>query len=324
MPEFAIADVVGEAVPGTARGVVHSVFSRACNIETVGGPLLTLLSSEQGNLPRGIRLARPAEPFAGRIIAGRSVLIANRVLQIPDVELTVDFSYAALFRGTVAARAQPPSEAQARTALAALRATVIEHLPIQGIAPLLLGTPAFLSGLDQTIAARLAQALPRLTRATTERDFDGVIAVARELVGLGPGLTPSGDDFLVGYLAALWSRRREDGMEALLEALPARLASLLASGNAVSRQMLGDASLGRFPEVLVEVAQALDGAGDVAASALRALAIGDCSGADLLCGLLFGYGPQWAGRSAPVPERTAGAHPPADAATSGSAAADPD
>jgi hypothetical protein len=231
---------------------------------------------------------------------GWSVLIAKRVLEIPEAGLSVDFSYSALFRGTVAARTEPASAAQTGSALTALRATVSEHLPKRGLAPLLLGTPAFQPGPDSTLAARLAQALPRLTQATSERDFGGVIAAARELIGLGPGLTPSGDDFLVGYLAALWSRRREEGMEALLEALPARLAGLLPSANAVSRQMLGDASLGRFPEVLVDAAQSLDGAGDVGACALRALAIGDCSGADLLCGLLFGYGPQWAGPPAPA------------------------
>jgi hypothetical protein len=291
MQEFAIADVVGEAVPGTARGVVHTVFTHACNIETVGGQLLTLLASEQGNLPRGIRLARPTEAFVGRFTPGWPVLIAKRVLQIPEAGLNVDFSYSALFRGTVAARTQSGGQAQAE-ALALLRATVSEHLPKRGVAPLLLGAPALQSGTDQALAARLAQALPQLTQATAERDFGGVIAAARELIGLGPGLTPSGDDFLVGYLAALWSRRREDGMEALLEALPARLASLLPPGNAVSRQMLGDASLGRFPEVLVDAAQSLDGEGDIVACALRALAMGDCSGADLLCGLLFGYGPQ--------------------------------
>jgi hypothetical protein len=231
----------------------------------------------------------------------------------------VDFSYAALFRGTVAARTQPCSEAQTVSALTVLRATVSEHLPSQGFAPLLLGAPAFRSGLEQALAAQLAQALPRLTHATTERDFTGVIAAARELVGLGPGLTPSGDDFLTGYLAALWSCRREEGMEALLEALPARLASLLPSTNALSRQMLGDASLGRFSEALVDVVQSLEGAGDVVACALRALAIGDCSGADLLCGLLFGHGPQWVARSAPSPEPTTGGHPPADAASAGDA-----
>jgi hypothetical protein len=106
-------------------------------------------------------------------------------------------------------------------------------------------------------------------------------------------------------------------MEALLEALPARLASLLPSTNAVSRQMLRDASLGRFPEVVVDVAESLYGAGEVVACARRALAIGDCSGADLLSGLLFGHGAQWVEPAAPAAQWAASVRVDPDAAGRG-------
>ncbi len=44
------------------------------------------------------------------------------------------------------------------------------------------------------------------------------------LIGLGPGLTPSGDDFLVGYLAGLWcsagsTRLRVEFLSALGKAI---------------------------------------------------------------------------------------------------------
>jgi len=61
--------------------------------------------------------------------------------------------------------------------------------------------------------------------------------------------------------------------------------------NAISRQMLRDAVQGHFAQRLAEVVHSICGGGDVAGAAKRALKVGHSSGADALCGLLFGYSP---------------------------------
>ena len=115
---------------------------------------------------------------------------------------------------------------------------------------------------------------------------------AAQLVGLGPGLTPSGDDFLTGYLAALWSRAQaESGIAALLEKLDASFIPLFPRTNVISGRMLRDAVHGRFAEHLVTLISAVAHAHDVVGATVRALDIGHSSGADTVCGLLFGYAP---------------------------------
>ena len=89
-------------------------------------------------------------------------------------------------------------------------------------------------------------------------------AAAAGLVGLGVGLTPSGDDFLVGYLAALRCRAgREAGIGALLRNAAVPLDRVIVHTHAISRQMLSDALDGRFSESLIDVVCAIRGAGDV-------------------------------------------------------------
>ncbi|HZF23793.1 MAG TPA: DUF2877 domain-containing protein, partial [Burkholderiales bacterium] len=61
--------------------------------------------------------------------------------------------------------------------------------------------------------------------------------------------------------------------------------------NAISRQMLLDALQGQYAERLTEVVRCVCGVGDVAVASMRALEVGHSSGADVLCGLLFGYSP---------------------------------
>ena len=291
------ADRIGDRVPAHARGRVHSVFERACNIETRTGELVTLLARELGNVPHGIRLAGPAAPFGSWLIPGQSAMLDNAALRVPDAGIAVDLSGAAVWRGAVAAVpmdlcSMDPGGAAIAAALRELRATLVERAPEQGFAPLLTARASARSSVDRAFASRLAHTLPMLARATERHDVTAVAEAAARLVGLGPGLTPSGDDFISGYLAALWSRAGfESGIDAMLQALADALAPLFLRTNAISRQMLSDAAQGRFAERLVDVTVAISGAGNVVEATTRALASGHSSGADTLCGLLFGYAP---------------------------------
>ena len=115
---------------------------------------------------------------------------------------------------------------------------------------------------------------------------------AAALTGLGPGLTPTGDDLLVG-LAAM-SRRLVGG--GLVEARAAvaystALAGLPASETTpAAHLLLRNASEGRFPAVLASAVEML-GNPNADAETLRTLterlaAVGAHSGADLLAGAL--------------------------------------
>ncbi|MDD4903642.1 MAG: DUF2877 domain-containing protein, partial [Candidatus Bipolaricaulis sp.] len=109
------------------------------------------------------------------------------------------------------------------------------------------------------------------------------------LVGLGSGSTPSGDDVLVGILAGLTalfdvSASARQHLEALREGLR----EVSHRTHPASRQMLAAATDGSFPEPLLNLARALGGAGHpeaVRAAAARVLGLGATSGGSFLAGL---------------------------------------
>jgi len=107
---------------------------------------------------------------------------------------------------------------------------------------------------------------------------DGV----RGLIGLGPGLTPSGDDFLVGIMVAL-AEMRETG---LLEALSATVAKYAAARtNSISAAHLSAAAEGLGADSLHRTTQSILSGGDGLTDNLSDLAnIGHCSGWDALAG----------------------------------------
>jgi hypothetical protein len=286
------AESVGACVPPSARAQVHSVFLRACNIETDSGELVTLLAPGCGNLPHGIRCASPIAPFCARLRQGQAAILESATLYIAGADFVIDFSGAAVWNGTVAAVPPGLRGAQAQGALRKLCEMLREHAPDQGIAPALFRCGNAHSALERALAARVAQTLPILACATEVGDAGAVVSALSALVGLGAGLTPAGDDFIVGYLAALRSRsRREPGIGALLRSLAMPVGKLSLQTNPISRQMLLDALQGHFAERLTEVVHCVCGGGEVTGATMRALQIGHSSGADILCGLLFGYSP---------------------------------
>jgi hypothetical protein len=286
------ADSVGALVPARARAQVHSVFLRACNIETDSGELVTLLASGSGNLPHGIRCALPIAPMNTRLRPGQAAILEGAALRVPAAGLMVDLSRAAVWNGTVVAVSLDLQDVEPHRALRKLCAALREHAPDRGIAPALFSTGSPHSTLERALVARMAQTLPTLAHATETGDAGAVVSALSALVGLGAGLTPAGDDFIVGYLAALWSRsRREPRIATLLRALVVPAGRLSLHTNAISQQMLLDALQGHFAEHLAEVVRCVCAGGDVAGATMRALKVGHSSGADVLCGLLFGYSP---------------------------------
>ncbi len=285
-----LASCVGDRVPARGNGRVHSVFARACNIELQNGELVTLLKRERDAAPHGICLASEVADFTKWLGVGQHAHIADAALCLPAAGMSIDLSEAPIWRGAVAPVATPYS-AITQHALRRLRAMVIERAPQQGIAHALADAGAT-SALDRAFTARLRNTLPRLGRATERGDAGAARDAIARLIGLGPGLTPAGDDFLCGYLAALCSRAPCDAaVRGYVTAVAPALSPLLARTHAISRQMLHDAIQGRFARSLCEVTVAIAGKGDLVDAARHLLSTGHSSGADALCGVLFGHDP---------------------------------
>jgi hypothetical protein len=163
-----------------------------------------------------------------------------------------------------------------------------------GLGALLVGrVPPF--PLDHAVAA-----VADLARACDADDVSVAVAAADRLLGLGPGLTPSGDDLVGGVLFA---RNRIGGpaSAAWREAALTLVERARGRTNLISLALLADLAAGHGHEPLHDLADAL-GHGTVGGHAIDALhrlgAIGHSSGWDMLAGFLVGMiGPAALGSS---------------------------
>src|SRR5262249_9372136 len=102
------------------------------------------------------------------------------------------------------------------------------------------------------------------------------------LIGLGPGLTPSGDDFLIGALATL-AALNQTKMHAVLGRT---VVAVLARTSPLSASFLRAAAAGHVGENLYAMIAALIG-GDADATIAAAERIGHTSGWDTLAGAII-------------------------------------
>ncbi|WP_289019383.1 DUF2877 domain-containing protein [uncultured Ornithinimicrobium sp.] len=131
----------------------------------------------------------------------------------------------------------------------------------------------------------------------------------RSLVGLGPGLTPAGDDVLCGVLLGL----RATGGEQARSALEREVAPLLGRTTALSATLLRHAAAGYAVPPLVALLRAWHAGADehrLAALAVEVAAVGHTSGAALLLGLATVLAPPHTPLPIPDPAAAPAVGPP--------------
>jgi hypothetical protein len=189
---------------------------------------------------------------------------------------------------------QPPAQrlaaARLKTGAAALLGDLLAgHGPLQARGLLL-----WLCGQPLPFPLQPAQVrFDAVRQALVAADLPAFEAAALRILGLGPGLTPSGDDFLGALLFTL-RHAPVPAWRGRMAAVHARLlASAATATNPISAALLQDLLRGRSYRALHELLQALHGghAAEVLHAAQALLSVGASSGADMLAGVLLALQP---------------------------------
>ncbi len=275
-------------------GRVAVVFHSSFHVLDSGGRVACIVDRGLGNgpvnvcvdLPEGLSMdeldVAPGAPLTR--VGGHLRLGDGLVLDLPGAE-----------------RWTPPPVGSRATAAEVLRrvrdlgAALAPRAPGEGLAPL----AVLAEGLawDRPVGPGpatpvTAAALPRvrgLVDGLLSLDAPLVRESTAGLIGLGPGLTPSGDDYLAGLLVAMTCGDAGDAAPLLADAVtalaPDRTTALAAT-------LLSHAAAGAGSEdAHLLLAAILGGAGsehDAEAAALRLAGRGHTSGWDTLAGLLLG------------------------------------
>jgi hypothetical protein len=275
-------------------GTIHSVFHKAMNI-ALDGTLLALLSIELPHMPNSVRLSSMlVDELLPKLQPGMEVWIGSEKLFIPAYNLSLLLPETAAWEprpDITAYQWHPATVAQHVRLLADLLADKPQQ---DGLAPLvrplLLGQPA-----QETPLSRMAMPKLRLlTQASWRQNMVGIEEATRGLAGLGPGLTPSGDDVLGGFAAimALLSAALSADAASRKHIASAIAAVARPRTTALSAALLAHAARGELAEqmgtLLLTLSFPFEESETILDAANRVLAFGASSGGDTLLGMLLG------------------------------------
>ena len=244
---------------------ILSHHHHACNLLADDGTLVALVSEAHGNGP--FHIVVPGARFDTITTASP---VAWSDLQIHIGHCTIDLRTTHLWHPRLAE-------------VTALEPTdfLLAHLsPLQSASPLYTGLPA--------LVARAQRGMHRLQSGLIQHNEQFIAEGTKQLAGLGPGLTPAGDDFLVGLLAALtaWPARWP-----ATAAIRQQIATCARPHTTrLSGTWLAQAGVGHFGEAWHQLVATLNaGVSTTTVETLTAMAMtGATSGIDALCGFHFG------------------------------------
>ncbi|PKM90382.1 MAG: hypothetical protein CVU85_00775 [Firmicutes bacterium HGW-Firmicutes-10] len=113
-------------------------------------------------------------------------------------------------------------------------------------------------------------------------------SLSAQLVGVGEGLTPSGDDFNCGMLAAQYYLRGNEYADALKDQLITQISQRINTTTIISKEFLVYACQGKFSQMVKNVLIKSQKEIDVTEEIIKIRDIGHTSGIDFLTGLYFG------------------------------------
>ena len=260
---------VGRLLALAPRGSIIATFPRSCYVE-LGRRIIAVVAAELLNGPLNLVVALPPATTLTNLPVRGAVEVRARVLEIGG-GWRIDTARAHLWDARLTPLA---GTAGLGSRLASIQTMLDANAPPESIARAR-GQPE-----------RATDAMARLATGVRRGDAAEAGRAAQDLAGLGPGLTPSGDDVLAGTLlavAVLGPAHAQGFRDSIL-------ASVRGRTTRISEAYLEAAAAGEAGEAwhrLLAILRADGAAGaadDLRAAVQCILAFGETSGADMLAG----------------------------------------
>jgi hypothetical protein len=262
-------------------GTVHAVFERACYIER-GDELLTLVAGTLHEGPTTLRLDR-ATATDLRHAFRRGDAMRCRNGRASSRGAVLDLRGATTWHAPPRPAPLAPRDRLARLELARARLAWAQH------------------PRSSVLAREGVPAIASLEAVCLDLDLAAALGHAQRFVGWGEGLTPAGDDFLVGLAAALGALADDPGRVAFARGLREYLGAQFARTTPIAAHCLKLAAHGHFNAgvlLAVEALRAEPGLPEAQAALDALLSVGATSGADVLTGIVCGFA-AWSGAAHP-------------------------
>jgi len=280
------SDLIDTLTAKTVDGIVHSVFDHACNIQLDRNRLVTLISPKLPNCPSAIKLdiAEDHKLYSIGFKAGMKSVINKDEIKMPEVFLSIKLTGAKVWDSSPLFIRSKISEEMLNGNIEKIRDLTLKFGEIEGVASILDGDKTANHYKDFII-----NSVKRLAKGISDFDYKEITEASKRLIGLGPGLTPAADDFLLGILASLYYVGYYFGnhLENLKKIAGFIIYDLPGRTTFISEIMLKNGMKARFSEPIRDLMLAVIHNTSVQDKCVNLLSIGGTSGSDCAAGIVF-------------------------------------
>lgn len=260
--EISITKNVKDWLSNSNQPKIFHVFDEVCNLINERREILSIVNAQVGNGPFNVVIEEPVL-FTKHLNAESKVIIQDKKILIG--ELVISFANAQVWNPM-------PKWEELRNN----KDEIINRLS-------LLQIDNDNESILQFRRAELVEASNALSLAIIKTDIPAIKNSASKLAGLGIGLTPAGDDFLMGGMYAAWMMHPQKVAKKITEEI-ANIALPLTTS--LSGAWLRSAAKGEAGELWHEFFDALIKDENIYLPMSKILSVGETSGSDALMGFL--------------------------------------
>lgn len=241
-----------KSINNTIEGEVHSIFKRACNLKTSEGEMVSIIARKNFNgpntvlIPEGIKMNELLD-------SGEKVMISSDKITFKDTY--INLKSCSLWKYNYRDLNLTKDE---------LRQYIIDFINIlrkEKISDLMdtyiIVKHILYKTVEENIINVLSRNLSNLLLNLKENNKDRVKEDLNRIIGLGCGLTPAGDDILVGMAGVFHRLKKISEFETkasnYLNYLILSIEPLMAKTNFISSSILGFSIEERFSQFILEL-----------------------------------------------------------------------
>ena len=284
------------------EGYISSVFSTLFTVLTQEGELIYFLNNKKYMSPMSIVVEDLGSFKDLNLTPDTKVIFEQDKISIDSHKIEIELDDAETWSSDIELLSSKTTERLIDSNLKIIEESVYKHGKYEGFAPLIFNIGQYIDELkplsDLTInnnvySSFISEKIIEFVFEIVNDDMEHIGKTSSEFLGFGPGLTPSSDDFLCGFMIALvyFGTYYKLDLEKIYKFNQILLSETEMDKEEISHDLLKHYAEGRSQKmikILVNSVLFEEDEEEMCQSIRETISYGDISGTDMVCGVYVG------------------------------------
>ena len=284
------------------EGYISSVYPAIFTVTTDEDELIYFLNNKKYIAPMSVVLEDLGSFNDLNLTTDTKVIFENTLIMIDSHKIEIEINNAKSWNPKLELLEKETSEKQIKRNLLIIEHGVVTHGKYEGFAPVIFNVGDYIEELkslsdlsihNNLYSSFISEKIIEFIFKIVNNDLKDIGTTVNEFIGFGPGMTPSSDDFLCGFMASLMylGKYYELDLEKMYKFNKSLLSEIELDNSEMSHSLLIHYSKGNAQKMIKNLINSIIYERDLdemCKSIREVINFGDISGTDMLCGVYIG------------------------------------